>query len=190
PASLTVQAGSARLPGDGDSSTTLTAQVSDPSGKPVPDGTPVRFYGSKLRVEPGLAKTQNGQATVKVTSSRLVGQGGVRVECGGLMASEGIYMLGGRPASLAYRLGSGTAVKEQPGFQSIPFKAELVDEWGNPAPDQPVTLVLAGSETEPRQTDGSGLVAADLVVPIAGGQVIVRSPGVPDLTFTAPALSE
>lgn len=190
PAGMTVQAGNSRLPGDGASSTTITAQISDPSGKPVPDGTPVRFYGSKVGVEPGLVKTSNGQATAKVTSSRLVGQGGVRVECGGLMASESIYLLAGRPASLAYRLGSGTAVKGQAEFQAIPFKAELLDEWGNPVAGQAVTLAVAGSEVEARQTDNSGLVAAELVLPVAGGQVTVRSPGVPDLTFTAPALSE
>ena len=83
---LILTAGTTVLPVGG--STTLTAEVIEPAGTAVHNGTTVRFFTSLGRVDPAEAQTRNGIATTTFFAGDASGLADVRATSGGAGAGS------------------------------------------------------------------------------------------------------
>jgi hypothetical protein len=70
------------LPGDGVSATRISVSVTDRAGRPVPDGTPVRFSTSAGQLSTAEATTANGVATASLIAATEPGSATVTVTAG------------------------------------------------------------------------------------------------------------
>ena len=69
---ISLQSNPSALPADGQSTCIITAQVTDSSGRPVPDGTVIQFSASLGSIE-SQASTVAGAARVRLASSEISG---------------------------------------------------------------------------------------------------------------------
>ncbi len=86
-------------PEPGLAATTITATLTDESGRPVTDGTTVDFKTTLGSVSPGQAQTTGGQATVTYTSLA-TGVATITAESGDVTATTTIQVLAGPAAAL------------------------------------------------------------------------------------------
>ncbi len=163
---------------DGASKTKLTAEVTSPSGEPVPDGTPIRFVGDRVQLSKFATTTKDGRAAVEVTSLRLPGPATIRVECGGAKAEQSLRWQPGNPARLMARLvGQAYAA---PG-QMATVMVQIDDEYGNPLSGIPFTC--AGSTFS---TGSDGDLQLQVPLDLRGGPIAIEAAGLPSITVTAP----
>ncbi len=88
------------LPADGKSTATIELKVTDFQGRPVPDGTPVRFF-TTLGSIPWYGATRGGTARGTVTSAPFPGKAAVSAECGFTRTDVAvIHFKAGEPFSL------------------------------------------------------------------------------------------
>lgn len=165
---------------DGVSKTKLTAEVTAPTGEPVPDGTPIRFVGDRVQLSKFATTTKDGQAAVEVTSLRLPGPATIRVECGGARAEATLRWQPGNAQRLMARLLSQKYAA--PG-QTASVMVQIDDEYGNALGGIPFTC--AGSQFA---TGSDGDLLVDVPLPLAGGPIVIESAGLPAITVSAPAI--
>jgi len=88
------------LPADGRSQAAIEIRVTDSQGRPVPDGTPVRFFAT-LGSVPWYGNTKGGMARCTFTSAHVPGRAIVTAECGFARAEAAVLECkAGEPSSL------------------------------------------------------------------------------------------
>lgn len=189
PAAIKLQPERVQLPADGKSKMSLGVQVLDSAGRPVADGTVVRFYPEKCLVIPWKARTKEGRVRVAVHSLRLAEQAEIRAECGPVAQEIALPQQLSAPSRLHHRLDAGTAAKNDPAHQQVRLTLQADDAFGNAVPGTPVELVTTGVESGPFETDPYGMLQLMLAVPREGGEVEVRCAGTPGLKVAVPALA-
>ena len=160
-----------RLPADGKSEASLQVQLTDPSGKPVPDGTEVRVFSKGVAVAPSLTKTKGGKAEVDVKSVRRPGKGHITVMAGPLVESESVSLVAG-DASKLHLAETGAKPLEET-MQTVTIKVQTVDQWGNPVSRERLDCSVDDSEVVAFRTDKMGMMAVDVELPLSGGKFVV-----------------
>lgn len=145
----------------GGATTTLKAEAWDSWGRPVPDGTAVRFSVSQGSVLPATALSVNGVATAVVASSTETGVVALRAESGQAWATDTLTFVPGPPAQVEVTSNRPTVPANS---QSTTDLTVLVrDAWGHFVPDgtsvalsttlglieQPLLLTQAGAVRTP-----------------------------------------
>jgi PKD repeat protein len=185
-------------PGTPTTPTTPTSTPGTPgTGTPVHNGTVITFTTTLGRLEPAEARTHNGQATVRLTST---GQSGTAT----VVAFSG----GARSASLAIRVGSAASSRvilsaspaQLPAVGGASqISARVEDTEGSVVPGAPVTFSTTAGNITPTtaNTDNNGIAVATLqanasadVVATSGGaqgKITVSLRPRSGLTLTGPA---
>lgn len=171
PGLLTLIATPATLPADGVSTATITATVTDASGNPVPDGTPVIFSTDRGTISPASATTVNGQANAVLVSSPQAGVATVSASSGSLQQQVQVRFLPGPPNTV-------TLTANPPGSQVADGNAAFVivatvrDAVGNPVdPGTAVTFTVSPFGTlnpATATTDANGQAQTSLTSTQAG----------------------
>lgn len=165
------------LPADGKTIKTVKVKLTTPEGKPVPDGTEVRFFAHNLRVKPALAKTSGGKVEVKVRSSRLPGKAKLTLEAGPMKEDQEFRLRGGKAKRLQLVQGSKETITTEEGkMQMVKVKIQLTDQWGNPVQKAPLEVIIDGSEPYPFRTDQLGMMVLDVQAYPEGGLLKVSNP--------------
>jgi PKD repeat protein len=144
------------------------------TGTPVHNGTVITFTTTLGRLEPGEARTHNGQATVRLTST---GQSGTAT----VVAFSG----GARSASLAIRVGSAASSRvilsatpaQLPAVGGTSqISARVEDAEGSVVSGAPVTFSTTAGNITPStaNTDNNGIAVATLQAN-ASADVVARS---------------
>ena len=149
------------LDANGDAAT-VTADVLDASGKPVP-GVTVQFGGSLGTVSPSSALTDaDGHAAVLYNAGPVPGQAILAAEVGGLRQEAALQIVkpGVEADGQTLTLSVDTATLK-PGAQ-MQITARLVDSLGQPVVGQPISIFGALGEVSPASaiSDGDGRISA------------------------------
>lgn len=176
------------LSADGSSRVRLDARVTDAAGRPVPDGTPVRFFAERLGLSKAVANTVNGSAAVEGISLSSPGNAKVFAECAAARGQAEVRLHAGSVSRLWTFL---QPVVSAPGKYSLTVQA--VDRWQSGVKNVSMTLLeksqLTGANGqttfEVLQEPGSnartvtvmadGGVTASVAVP-AGPALVLPSP--------------
>jgi hypothetical protein len=162
-------------PGTPTTPTTPTPTPGTPgTGTPVHNGTVITFTTTLGRIEPVEARTHNGQASVRLTST---GQSGTAT----VVAFSG----GARSASLAIRVGSAASSRiilsaspaQLPAVGGTSqISARVEDAEGSVVPGAPVTFSTTSGNITPStaNTDSGGIAVATLQAN-ASADVVARS---------------
>ncbi|MEW6282683.1 MAG: phosphodiester glycosidase family protein, partial [Candidatus Eremiobacterota bacterium] len=169
------------LAADGVATTRAMATVLDGSGNPVPDGTPVRFWSERLAQSAFAITTKAGVASVELRSVRHPGPAGLRVECGGARAEEGMRLTPGSPNRLAAGFVSSQFLF--PDKQEATLVVQVDDAWGNALPGASVRV-----EGQPFQAAADGTARLAVELPLAGGTVQVEADGLPPVSVPVPRM--
>lgn len=164
------------LPADGQSEADLSLSLTTPSGRPIPDGSKVRFFARGIMVSPAEAVTSGGVARVKVKSVRAPGTATITVTSGPLIDKKTVTLSGGEFERFHVEQPIGVAVKGKPDFQKATVKVLSVDQWGNPFSGEPFTCSVDGVATSEFRTDGRGMMVLDVELPAAGGVFTLHHP--------------
>ena len=134
PTFLNVSANPNIILADNQSSSTITAVVSDQSYNPVPDGTPVSFaiVNGTGTIESNKV-TKNGVATSRLTSSTQPDTVAVAVQVAQLSDTTTVFYVVGPPASVTLSADSTSLPAD--GVTSTQVGATVFDAAGNPAVD-------------------------------------------------------
>lgn len=174
-ASWTVE--SQTLPADGKTIKKVKVAISNPQGKPVPDGTPVRFFAHNFWVKPATAKTENGIVEVAVKASRHPGKAKLTLEAGPLRERKEFRLKAGPPSRLQVVRGAKKVISTDEGkMQSVSVKTQVTDSWGNPIKNTTVEVVIDGSEPYPFRTDSQGMSVVDVLTYPDGGVLKISHP--------------
>lgn len=192
---ITVFAGSTVISTNG--STPVTATVRDQTGAPVPNGTVVSFTTTLGAIEPREARTDNGVASVRLTSAGQSGTASVRAFSGNATSDPIEVRIGGAAAARIVLNATPTNLTAAGG--TVQLLATVTDTTGNRLADVPVTFTAtAGALTlgtvvtdlngEARNTLSTS--RETVITASAGGQqasstILVNSG--PVLSITAPS---
>lgn len=179
PASASWTLAQATLVADGASHTEATVAFATPSGAPVPDGTPVRFFAHGLGLETSTARTSGGKARVKLLSVRRPGRAKVTAVCGPVTTSRELSLRGGETSRVTVKLLERKKAKGAGGKQEVlrvNAKVALTDRWGNPVADDGFTVEVDGSQPYPFRTDERGMSNLEVDTALSGGQITVNHP--------------
>lgn len=200
PSSLRLELPS-RLPADGSTHADLAISVTDPSGRPVADGTPVRLFAEQLRLGEGLVKTHGGKATIAVCALRHPGLAHVRAECGAAHAEASLKLEAGKPNRVLFRCTeplilradapvdpaaspspSASPAYQRPVAQQLALTIQVNDNWGNALAGVPVQVLGEGGETlQAGLTSASGQTTAGLQLPLTGAHLQLQVAGLPNV---------
>lgn len=133
PARLKLRVVESRLPADGSDTASVAVEVSDPTGRAVPDGTPVVVYAERLGLAEDRLKTKGGQVTVKLKSLRSPGAAKLRAECGAATGEASFTLVPGKAARLLARLTPGTLIYAQAPV-NVPSPQPTPDPESSPDP--------------------------------------------------------
>ncbi len=144
PATLALTAGAASLAVGGET-TTVTADVRDALGRPVPDRTEVRFSTDLGSVTPDRVLTQNGRAATVFASGVDIGVANVRAAAGDVADTRTIALTAGPPATVVI----------SPAAPSLPANSTATtdltiavrDAFGHPVRDGTSVLVVTNLGT-------------------------------------------
>ena len=175
PASASWSMPQTTLTADGKSGFELSISFSTPSGSAVPDGTPVRFFATGVRLDPPTAKTAGGKVKARVYSVRRPGKAVLTAVCGPVSTSKALTLNGGDTKRVLVKLLDRKKVKE--GTQQllrVNAKVALTDAWGNPVANDEITVEVDGSQPYPFKTDDRGLATLEVDTQLSGGTVKVN----------------
>jgi hypothetical protein len=181
PARVQLRCTESELPADGASKVVLEASVRDAAGRPVPDGTPVRFFAERLHLFQSQATTEGGVARVQGLSLASAGESRVYADCGGFRGEAEMQLVAGPVARLWTRL---LPVASTPGKFSLTVQA--VDRWKSPVKNCSICL----GEGAAQLSGANGQTTFELVRPpgSAAGSVLVSCEGGPSLQVPVPAV--
>ena len=174
PASMTLELEAETL-AVGGASTRVTARLHDGAGRPVRDGTLLRFSAQGGSVSPLQAATRSGLAEASFTSGRVAGQAVVIAAADGLTISREITLQAAAPASLIV-----TATRSQLPANSVASAAlelQLRDAFGNAVADgTPILLSSSlGRLESDRVSTLGGRSSARLVAGNLAGEALVQA---------------
>lgn len=177
------------LTADDSSKLRLEARVTDPGGRPVADGTPVRFYAERLGLIKAMATTKNGLATVEGVSLASPGNAKIFADCAAARGQVEVRLTGG-PATRLWTLLQ--PVVSTPGKYSLTIQA--VDRWQNGVKSVSLSLLdksqLTGSngQTTFEVLQEAGSAARSVSVTGEGGlTAVVALPPGPALPSPTPS---
>ena len=133
---LTLVAATNIVPAGG--STTVTANLVEPAGTPVHDGTVVAFSASLGTMHPAEAATVRGRATATFTAGDASGIAELRAFSGGAIA-ETVQVTIGAAAVAAVRM-SAQPANLPPGGGAATVTVTVLDSSQNPLPRVPVAF--------------------------------------------------
>jgi len=139
---ITLTAEPDRIPADGVSSSTITAEVMDAYGSPVPSGTPVDFFTTLGRFPNGssvyAAETpdETGVVSVSLISATTIGEAIVTAQSHGVTKTAAVFFTGeGAPGNTAWiTLTANPDSIPADGASSSAITAELKTSTGDPVP--------------------------------------------------------
>lgn len=175
PDSVRWSLGQSKMPADGSSERRVTVSVSTPSGRPVPDGTPVSFFAHNLVVEPALAETSGGKVTVTLRSTLKPGRARIWLQTGPVSDEKRLTLVAGEPTRLLMEAMSASSMEEE-SMQRVTAKVQVVDQWGNGLAGETLSCSVDGSEQVELPTDRRGVLTLDLELPGSGGLFRVSHP--------------
>jgi len=184
----------AEIPGDGVSTSALTATVRDANNNPVADDTPVIFTSTRGLVAPSIAYTLNGRAQATLqsepTSSDLTAT--VTAMAGSQQAVTTVKFVGtgGGPTQLSLIADRTNIPADRKSTASL--RATLVDGTGKPVANADVRFTASAGQLQ--AAGGSGWVKQLTVKTNAQGiaDVLLRStlnPNTATVTAGAPAVT-
>lgn len=138
---------------------TITATVTDQSGLPAPNGTPVTFAAAPGAVTVNSVNTLGGVATTQVTST-VPGATVITATVSGGQAGAVVTFTAGAPAQLT--LSAAPAIIFANGVSQSIVVASVFDQFGNPVPGVTVQFLA-----------GLGVFSPSSGATNAGGQVTV-----------------
>ncbi len=159
----------------GGSSTRVVARISDGEGRPVRDGTPLRFSAQGGGIAPMDSATRDGRAEATFTSGDRAGPALVLASIDPLTVTRGITLLPGAAARLHMTPTRSSLPANSQTASSLVVDA--ADAYGNPVADgSPVLLTtsLGRLEAERLQTLG-GRAETRLVAGNQIGQATLRA---------------
>jgi len=202
PHTVAVQAADAELPADGQSTTAITATVTDEFGHRVADGTPVTFSTSLGDIAPTVGATSGGIATATLTASIDAGVATVTATVEGITGAVAVAFVPLAPHSIAVQ--AADAALPADGQSTTAITAAVADEFGHAVADgTPVTFTTSlgalafapgTAQLPPRvQLTQDGVATATLIADLQPGVATVNASaggvtGTVDVTFTALAL--
>jgi hypothetical protein len=136
----------------------LMAFVLEPTGTAPPDGTVVRWFTNLGRIDPET-RTRRGVALARFVSDARSGTATVRAISGGVESEEIEITVGNVRVRAIHLRADPTRIIESNSTHVI---ATVVDEFGNPVPNVPVTFRVRGdqefldSSGRPIFTDNNG----------------------------------
>jgi hypothetical protein len=135
PATITLTPASTSISADGTSSTSITADVRDSSGSPVPMGTVISF-STTLGIIPNSAQTDsNGRVIVSLTSSTTSGIAQVTCRAGSVTQKTSVEFKGGTDVTVAtISLSAEKTEIPADGKSSTSITATLKDSFGQAVP--------------------------------------------------------
>lgn len=134
---LSLLAGDAQLPADGDSQTTITATLKDAKGRPLRDGIMVEFETTLGMISPARVPLSNGQAEATLTAASTPGTAIVRAHAAGQTAAVRVVFTEGAGDVQPSGLFAMAEAREMPadGTSTTTITAVLTDAAGRPIPD-------------------------------------------------------
>jgi exopolysaccharide biosynthesis protein len=160
---------------DGKSTADALVSFKTPSGAPVPDGTPVRFFAHGVRLDPATAKTAAGQVKVRLGSVRRPGSAKVTAVCGPVSAPATLNLQGGETTRVVVKLLERKKTKvDKQDLLRVNAKVALTDSWGNPVANDEFTVEVDGSKPYPFRSDERGMSNLEVDTALTGGNIIVK----------------
>jgi len=156
PCKVSLRAQQTEIVADGSSKVQLEAQVRDASGRPVPDGTPVRFFAERMHLFQSRAETEGGIARVEGLSVTSPGSSVIYAESGAARGEAEVRL---NPGPIAKLWTVVQPVVSSPGKLSI--TAQAVDRWQNPVKNASLRL----GEGVPQLTGANGQTTFELLHP-------------------------
>ncbi len=147
PAQLKLRVVESRLPADGSDTASVAIEVTDPTGRAVPDGTPVVIYAERLALTEDRLKTRGGQVNVKLKSVRSPGAARLRAECGAATGEASLTLVPGKAARLLARLTPGTLI-----YAQAPVNVPTSPVTPSPASSEPSVSPDPSPSSLPGQT--------------------------------------
>jgi hypothetical protein len=126
---VTVTSGSPQLLADGVSQTEIKATVKDTSNHNMPDGTIVFFSTNLGTLSAGSATTTNGQATVTLTSSTLVGTATIRATAAFISSNTEVVFIPGDIGNISLTATPNNLTADGQSMSTI--RATVTDAHGN-----------------------------------------------------------
>jgi uncharacterized repeat protein (TIGR01451 family) len=175
PASINLSAAPPTIPADGTTWTTITADVRDAGGNPVPDGTLVTFITTLGTLSAPSATTVGGIAQVQLLSSTSAGMATVTGTAGAVFGNVNVPFVG---LAANVVLVAIPATLPADGVATSTLQATVTDAYGNPVADG--TLVTFGTTL--------GILSAPTANTIGGiASVIISSTASGQASVTATA---
>ena len=173
--------------------TTVTAEVRDERGRPVPDDTPVHFSASEGSVSPPVAPTRDGQARAVVASGLVVGPALIRAESGAAADEVELTYVPGPPAAL--ELAASRASLAANSAATADVTVQVRDAWGHAVSEgTPVTLTTSLGQLDLTSlVTSAGLARTRFRVGAVAGSAVLRAAsdgatGATTITLVAPDL--
>jgi len=176
PASIHLSADPESIVADGTSTSTITAQVLDAAGQPVPNVT-VLFDSTRGSIPASAITDNEGKATVTLRSSTVAGDAEVRARVGSLASDVQIVrFVAGPPARVEARSVADKLPAD--GVSSTPVLITVEDLFGNPVPNVEVQLSTTLGTLVPSTnalTDERGQVEILLMAGTQSGTAVVTA---------------
>lgn len=175
PASATWSLPQTTLTADGKSGFEFSMSFATPTGGAVPDGTPVRFFATGVRLDPPTVKTAGGKVKARVLSVRRPGKAVLTAVCGPVSSSKSLNLNGGDTKRVLVKLLDRKKVKDGTSeLLRVNAKVALTDAWGNPVANDEITVEVDGSQPYPFKTDDRGLATLEVDTQLSGGTIKVN----------------
>lgn len=170
PDRVSLDCSASEMMADGSGRVDFRISVRDASGRPVPDGTPVRLFGERLHLFQSQVETVGGNARVEGMAVASCGEARVVAECGAARGEARV----GLNAGPATRLWTSLVPALGPGKFTLVVQA--VDRWQNPVkglsvsvPDAAAQLTGANGQTSFEVVRAAGSPAGSLMVTCENG---------------------
>lgn len=169
--SITLTAGRTSMPADGSSSTGITATVTDSSGDPVPDGTPVVFsidpadlgtFSNTSLLQSIVVSITGGSATTSLIAGMNDGVALVTATCGSKTQAVEISILKELTSGITVTAGASSLPAD--GASTTTIRAAVRDTNGDPASGVAVnfTTTLGSLSAASATTNASGFAEVTL----------------------------
>lgn len=135
PATISLTSAATSIPADGRSSVSITADVRDSSGSPVPRGTVLTFSTTLGSIPSSSQADANGRAIVSLTSSLTSGVAEVTCRAGSVTQKTTVEFKGGSDSAVAtISLSAEKSEIPADGKSSTSITATLKDSFGQAVP--------------------------------------------------------
>ncbi|MBN2006529.1 MAG: VWA domain-containing protein [Anaerolineae bacterium] len=175
---ISLIAGAAALPADGQATTVITATATDGTGLPITDGTPVTFTTSLGEIAPAIAATAGGVATATLTASLDAGIATITATTGSATGTVDVAFVPPPPHTVSVQAQDTILLAD--GHSSTILTATVSDSIGRPVADgtDVAFTTTLGTLAPLAATTGGGIVTATLTAgPDAGVATVTATSG-------------